>query len=484
MRALSRMGLGMGLAGSVLGGLGGGGAGDRVPDDPDYYRLRYVIDATGQADGTGYTAEESRHAQAITYNGNAAIASGKFEFDGTGDCLSLPPSGLGVPGSKFTIEIFGLEFDAVDTGDFQFIFSRDNSSGTRGIYLREFEGELVLVIYHDAGTGTSISLGAVSAGVEYDIALCWDGSTLFVLKDGVQINATAFTGVPDSPDSTVPTLVGAGYTAGIYVNELDGRLTAIVFTAGECLYTAGSSHSIPSLPRSITTPTLTDSDWPDVVCLIGYDSALGRVRDFGPLDLSVRLIGNAAGGTGVTLADGTGTIAFDGSGDRAAIRAEELSRFGSGDFTIETYFRVASNNVRHDLINSFDNGDDRQFSYSYRGNESPDVMRWLGYETDTGAADASLPSASFTPAINTMYHAAVCRDSGTVRHFVAGTQNGADHSYSGALNDNWSNIILGALDGGSGFGNELNGYMAEIRITKAARYTADFTAPTGALPRG
>jgi len=84
---------------------------------------------------------------------------------------------------------------------------------------------------------------------------------------------------------------------------------------------------------------------------------------------------------------------------------------------------------------------------------------------------------------STWYHIAVCRSSGSTRMFVNGVQSGATYTDS---NNYGASAPLGLgtyWAAGSPFTTStLNGYIDDLRITKAARYTANFTPPTAALP--
>lgn len=81
--------------------------------------------------------------------------------------------------------------------------------------------------------------------------------------------------------------------------------------------------------------------------------------------------------------------------------------------------------------------------------------------------------------LNTWTHVAVCRSGTNTRLFLNGTQSGS--TYTGDTNNYQGKLQFGT----SGFASDAGGfagYMDEIRVTKAARYTANFTAPTAAFP--
>src|SRR3546814_4814051 len=83
-----------------------------VTEDQYYYNTAFQIDATGESDGTSYLADESRYSHVLTLNGNAAIASQRFVFDGTGDYVlqNTSTSALWTPGWFTSWEVFQLAF--------------------------------------------------------------------------------------------------------------------------------------------------------------------------------------------------------------------------------------------------------------------------------------------------------------------------------------------------------------------------------------
>jgi hypothetical protein len=64
--------------------------------------------------------------------------------------------------------------------------------------------------------------------------------------------------------------------------------------------------------------------------------------------------------------------------------------------------------------------------------------------------------------------------------FLNGTQVGSTYTTSFSYGANSSGFIVGDIVGSGG---SVNGYIDDLRITKGvARYTANFTPPTAALP--
>ncbi len=85
-----------------------------------------------------------------------------------------------------------------------------------------------------------------------------------------------------------------------------------------------------------------------------------------------------------------------------------------------------------------------------------------------------------TPVSNTWYHLAVSGQTGSIKLFVNGIQEGSTYTGATALN---STSTLRVGDGaGAAAGQALNGYLDDLKVTRGiARYTANFTAPSVAF---
>jgi hypothetical protein len=83
--------------------------------------------------------------------------------------------------------------------------------------------------------------------------------------------------------------------------------------------------------------------------------------------------------------------------------------------------------------------------------------------------------------LNTWHHLAICRNGSSTRMFVDGVQKGSTNTtWTGTFR---MDVIGTFFFNGSRYtgGYDFNGYIDDLRITKAARYTANFT-PTGPHP--
>ena len=143
-----------------------------------------------------------------------------------------------------------------------------------------------------------------------------------------------------------------------------------------------------------------------------------------------------------------------------------------GDFTVECYLRFSSFSGWDGPVGDFHAS--RPGSWGFLRNGSSNV---LVFEVH----DSGLLLASSTAlAINTDYHIAASRSGLTTRLFIDGALEATDtETFPCSVNARVSTNYAGR----NGFGDPMSGWISELRITNAARYTAAFTAPTGLYPR-
>jgi hypothetical protein len=160
---------------------------------------------------------------------------------------------------------------------------------------------------------------------------------------------------------------------------------------------------------------------------------------------------------------------FDGSGDWLIFPSGEPVNFGTGDFTIECWFYTSTTTRGVLVSNRQAQTDATSFTLQY-------VNQKIYFSNS--ATDFLISTATLS--LNTWYHIAVSRASGTMRLFLDGV---IDDDLAGNTTnfDMKANYRIGAEP----YNNQypLNGYIDDFRVTKGvARYTANFTAPTKAFP--
>lgn len=165
---------------------------------------------------------------------------------------------------------------------------------------------------------------------------------------------------------------------------------------------------------------------------------------------------------------GTASSAHDGSGDYWTIPDHADFHFSTNDFTLETWVRYAT--VGTSTFYS-QNTNGSNYTVFYYDGSSWRILR----------NGAELMTAADSPTTNTWYHYAFANAAGSNRIFRDGTQKGTTTSNSTAWNNHTSLVRLGSDI--TAVGGDMNGYMDDFRILNGlAKYTANFTAPTAALP--
>lgn len=142
--------------------------------------------------------------------------------------------------------------------------------------------------------------------------------------------------------------------------------------------------------------------------------------------------------------------------------------FGTGDFTIEFRFRIASNSVS---VNFYD-------GRVGNGDGNPVISMTSGGKVSYFTNGANKINSTTTVTINTWTAVALCRISGTSRLFIDGTQEGGN--FTDANNINTANLFNWIAFNGAGASN--NGNIDELRVTKGVgRYASNYTLDTAAF---
>ncbi len=220
-----------------------------------------------------------------------------------------------------------------------------------------------------------------------------------------------------------------------------------------------------------------DPNFVSVSLLLNGDGANGSTTftDLSNNALTVSAQGNAQVSTSV-FKYGTGSMAFDGSGDRLQISNNSLLDLGTGDFTIECW--VYSTTPLGDYTLDY-----AHIAGKGSGNSSGTYA--LGFYQSNiyfAVAGSNDGQGATTLTNNTWYHFAATRESGTLRLFVNGVLD-----YSGSLPDQLNSsesFNIGDRKESDPTANyPMAGYVDDLRVTKGvARYTATFTPPTDAFP--
>lgn len=257
-------------------------------------------------------------------------------------------------------------------------------------------------------------------------------------------------------------------------------------TAGFKIYTitaAGANDTVTfsgsgSSSGSTTPATPTDPLYSSVVALLKFDGSDGAttLTDDSPLKKDW----SSTAGATISSAQkkfGAGSLSFGASTGYAGPQAGQQTNFifgSSQNFTIEAWIYPTSPMQGYIMDSRWSNYNYYSFYISGTGQ--------LGWATEA-AGTGSFASAAGVVVANQWQHVAVSRASGTIRLFVNGTQvaSRADTgNYDGVPS---TRPLLGVDANVTTFApGKYNGYIDSLRITRAARYTSNFTAPTEDFP--
>lgn len=169
---------------------------------------------------------------------------------------------------------------------------------------------------------------------------------------------------------------------------------------------------------------------------------------------------------------------FDGDTDGLTIAP--ASSFGfSGDLTIECWFYTSTVAVNKKIF------DFRGVSSTYGGTGNIALASTLLIDLNSTVIrvfvdGSNRVSSSPTISVNTWYHLAVVRSGNVFSFYVNGSSIGS-YTQSSLVNYDTA-MALGQPIGISGDGGTYQsswfGYLDEVRFSKTARYTSNFTAPT------
>jgi hypothetical protein len=372
-----------------------------------------------------------------------ATIGGSGFFDGNLDALTV--NGMSSSVSDFCIEMWAYSTVSLASGT-RVLFG-EWGGGLGNLSLCRFNGGfLELNLANTAVFNISAATHGVTANNWAHIAFTRSGSTTRAFVNGVQVASTTF-----STSVSFNRLNIAGERFGAFNTECwAGYLTDSRVVIGSAVYT--SNFTPPSAPLTAITNTSLLLNFTNAAI---FDNAMMN---------DLETVGNAQISTSV-VKFGTGSMAFDGSGDWLRTPSTPSNGLGAGNFTVEMW--VYLNNTTGTQVFVTTANPTLDFSPAFYN--SGGDLRWY---------DGSVKSTGGTLSAGVWTHIAACRASGTLRFFINGTQTPT--TYSVATNYGSSVPII---VGSNNYGESLNGYIDDLRITNGvARYTANFTPPTAAFP--
>ncbi len=189
--------------------------------------------------------------------------------------------------------------------------------------------------------------------------------------------------------------------------------------------------------------------------------------------------GNTTQGTFTPFSkpDGRWSNYFDGSGDYLGVATNAALRFGTGDFTVESwvYFTTlpSSTNVAQIVGTQWSGGSPTGAWTLW--------LRGTSNKIEFNVWNSTLLTSTTALTANTWYHVAVTRSGTSTKLFINGA-NEATATSSFDYNNSSYPLRIGAYDDTAGGFTYLTGYLSNLRLIKGtAVYTAAFTTPTAPL---
>jgi hypothetical protein len=378
---------------------------------------------------------------------STSVIGGSGYFDGSGDYLTCSAS---VPATgAFTVEMF---LYPTSTAGYQLLLSQF-TSGNAGNFQ---------VLWDDTTDKFTVNLGASTVltssttfplNAWYHLAITRDGSnnmTMWV-NGASAATTTNSTSILQTTTYIASRSALDGYFNG-YLSNIRVTNTAVYTTA----------FTPPTAPLTAISGTSLLTNFTN-----------GAIIDNAMMN-DLETVGNAQISTSVKKY-GTGSIAFDGTGDYLSGPTTPTTALGSGAYTVEFW-------LYKDSTGSGERGIFQTQTASLYGLSIFADGTTIYIDERKNAFDGSDPRISGTISQDTWIYITVCREtgtSGTLRAFVNGTQIGSSVTSNLRNLTSTGPIIVGNTATAT---NPLKGYIDDLRITNGiARYTTTFTPPTQAL---
>lgn len=382
---------------------------------------------------------------------SASTVGGSGYFDGTGDYLSTPSSSAFSFGTgDFTIEYWVYVNSGTNNGIFQL-------SDTAGGLKPSQANSLAMNIF----TNNSVSIYA--NGTSYQApnnTLPYNSWTHFAIVRSSNVtklyaNGSLVTSIGSSGSITDNTNYTGLYVAvgGYYSTSylMTGYVSNFRIVKGTAVYT--SNFTPPTAPLTAITNTSLLLNFTNSGI---YDATAKNVLE---------TVGNAQVSTTQSKWSPT-SMYFDGTGDYLAVPDNPYQRIGTGNFTVECWVYRNSSGT-YGLIGKGTGTTGWLLSL----NSSNQVVFTYGSSTITSTGTVSA---------TTWTHIAVVREGTSTNQtkiYISGTNDG-----TGTVSTDFTqtNVMYVAADRTAG--SNANAYVQDARVTRYARYTANFSVPTAAFP--
>jgi hypothetical protein len=414
----------------------------------------YTLSITGAPQVTTFSPFPTLLAYSAGTNGGSAY------FDGSGDYLLAASNAAFAFGTgDFTFETFAY-YNSLAQADAAAILNWDGvtwAANKWSLHLNHVSASNKVTFFvNNINSNAAIltSTTTMTVGQWYHIAVSRSGSTFRLFINGV-LESTSTSSASLDGGNNSPIYVGGGTSAG-NTQWFNGYLSSPRLVKGTAVYTA--AFTPPTAPLTAITNTS---------LLLNYTN--GAIIDSSMAN-DLETAGNAQISTTQSKWGGA-SMYFDGTGDYLLARRTPDWTL-SGDFTIEFWLYYTAHGNYGGLV-SCANSDTNNAPtagwcvvfYSTTDKLYFEAQGGVGIQTTN-----TIPTSQWN-------HIAVVRSGSTITHYLNGTSNGSGTSSATYTPGTTDPLVIGS---NRGFNSTVTGYIDDLRITKGyARYTANFTPPTG-----
>lgn len=431
--------------------------------DPYYSAVSLLLPMDG-ADGSTTFTDASSSALAVTPTGNTQISTSQSKFggasgyfDSTTGSISFPSTAFTLGTGDFTIEcwIYPLSWG---TSPNQPVIVGSGNNGA--VFYLSNTGKLWIGQYGVSNYANSTASVPLNTWTHVAVSRSGTSVKLFIngVIDGTGSSSATLNGVATPKIGVDPSNSAQKFNG--YIDDF--RISRFA------RYTSTFTPPTQAHP-TYASSTPADPYYGQTSLLLHMDGANGSTSfvDSGPNALAVTAAGDAKISTAQSKFGGA-SGAFDGAGDYLAFPSSTPFNFGTGDFTIEAWiYPLSLSTPRFQAIFS---GSNTELSFNCN-NQNLEVASFLqaGIAITYGNKLAN----------GTWSHVAVSRSGTSLKLFINGNLEAS------ATNSKSVTYAASPRVGSSSYsGNNayFNGHIVDLRITKYARYTANFTPPSQAFP--
>lgn len=386
----------------------------------------------------------------IKYTTISGISKTAMYFDGTDNYLSIPDSDDWAFGTDdFTID-FWINFNDVDTPEAPFFMIEDDTNNRFAFY-RHTNKYIYFLIKDGGGTNKAYYYTYTpilsNVGTWQHIALVRSNqSDVYVFINGVSqslhddnpigsYSVRSFSSDPTIGYGSVSSWYMSTYLSNFRVSRGIARWTSNFTPPSEFEY---------------------DSYTKLLLCFYGDESSNTHPIAF----------------VGTPKLSNTGKFEnsyyFNGTTDYIDVNEHSSWYFGSGDFTIDFWVNFTNTSgFRYIVCQHTESAYTGSWFLAYTGSS---VLRFGIVK----AAAYDFYDQTWTPSADTWYHIAIVRNGYDLCHFVDGTLLGSVQTITTDPKYGTDSLSIGSDLSGAAY---FNGYISNLRITREAVWTSNFTTP-------